>query len=260
MRSLLVSMESDRPVSMEHPFQQQVLMLLAKPGALKHACDISRDKPSFARRRPKACKCGRGEILAQKRLTVGQISAIYGSLILHRRSCPLWSSLEQTQNFGFVVSSQHLKVAIQLGMSINHEAGGVSIGPMLLLRGMKRPDSPAFLVMRDLRKTFDLLCLETCGEDIFLTILTESARKILQIFAEGKASPGEIDEYGNSLLHVRILRKVEILTDLKQLLPYALETAWKFRGHSPFLQRCATQFVEALLSSRVSANAIRDDE
>lgn len=119
----------------QEAFQQQVLMLLAKPAALKDACDISRENYPFARRRPKTCKCGRGEILAQRRLAVGQISAIYDSLIPHRRSCPLWSSIEQTQNFGFEVSSQHLKVAIQLGMSINRGAGGVSIGPMLLLRG-----------------------------------------------------------------------------------------------------------------------------
>lgn len=108
---------------------------------------------------------------------------------------------------------------------------------------MKRPDSPTFLVVRDLKETIDYFCRQACGEDVFLTVLTESERKILQIFAEGEASPGEIDGHGNSLLHAIL---------------YALGKVCGFRGFSPSIQHCITQFVEALLSLGVSANTTND--
>lgn len=208
-------------------FRREVLQLLSKPSILEAKCNeaVARntmrreqtnpeleihDGPGRSRRRAKICTCGDGTMLTGIQVSIRPLSAFYNSSLPHRRSCPQRSYLERTDNIGFAVSDRHLRAAIQVGMSVSYGAGALSISPLLLQRGLRRNDSPAFRVISDIRGH----CPEPAGigsgwmpvakrdQDVFADRLDSGYYDLQRIFNIGEARPEELDEHGNSLLHV----------------------------------------------------------
>lgn len=216
----------------EHQTQlrREVLQLLSKPSFLEAQCDeaVARntsrrepnsseleihDGPGRSRRRAKICTCGDGTMLTGIQVSIGPLSAFYNSSLPHRRSCPQWSYLERRDNIGFAVSDRHLRAAIQVGMSVNYGAGALSIGPLLLQRGLRRNDSPAFRVISNIRDLYPepagigsgWMPVAKRDQIMFAERLDRGYHDLQRIFNSGEARPEELDEHGNSLLHVSSL-------------------------------------------------------
>ena len=102
-------------------------------------------------------------------------------------------------------------------MCIKTGAGGISISPQLSFRGLARPDSPAFSLLSS--ETF-LEAMRWGSEVQLRDTLRSTADQILQLFAQRQASPAELNEKGESLLHVsddRLLTTAKLLMNRNRL-------------------------------------------
>jgi len=80
-------------------------------------------------------------------------------------------------------------------MKITRGAGGLSISPLLTLRGFVRNDSPVFALFDYgtlLQHEYNL------GE-----YMDYASTRMLQHFADGAGSPYDVNEEGETILHVR---------------------------------------------------------
>ena len=84
---------------------------------------------------------------------------------------------------------------LQLAIRITRGAGGFSISPLLTLRGFVRNDSPIFA----LYDSPDLFRPE-CNLEEYMDY---ASARMLQLFADGAGSPYDVNEDGETILHVR---------------------------------------------------------
>ena len=117
----------------------------------------------------------------------------------HSRGCPLFSSSWQTNTIGikYVHAAAPLRVALELSLTATRGAGGISLSPLIQVRGFVRDDSPAFKLVNE----FNLkLGLSNAGDSELEVI--KAMRQIRSLFDEGKAKPGDVNTYGETILGV----------------------------------------------------------
>ena len=83
-------------------------------------------------------------------------------------------------------------------MQFRYGAGGLSISPSLTIRGFVFDKSPAFALLDGYSDSWEpIRPVETISVKIYETI-----ENLGRLFAEGKASPSDVDSKGDTLMHV----------------------------------------------------------
>ena len=127
----------------------------------------------------------------------------------HSFTCPLYIRTEATTTLGLKMAfyGRLLAKTVQATISITAGAGGCSINPCLKFHAVVPNDSPAFLILnyRAFRKRFPRnqspttspsQSIEVC--DFFQSTLQD----LYELFQDGRASPTDTSEFGQTLLHV----------------------------------------------------------
>ena len=127
----------------------------------------------------------------------------------HLKTCQYWYPSQEVWTTKLSVSHVNILAAMALSASIGISKGAgkcYQISPSLTLRGVVNGSSPAFALLKDLRKTYsvnDLDHLDTIPKlNKQISLLTRSVRRFLK---EGTVSPHEVDENGRTLLHNALL-------------------------------------------------------
>lgn len=112
----------------------------------------------------------------------------------HHKDCPCssLSKKEETLGIRFSHCGYLLARTIQASMTITWGAGGLSISPDLNFRAVVSSESPAFSLIR-----------QVIQFDFSNEVIEQTLREIFKLFIKREASPTDVDEYGNTLLHVR---------------------------------------------------------
>ena len=123
----------------------------------------------------------------------------------HLKTCQYWYPSQEGWTTKLSVSHVNFLAAMALSASIaiSKEAGKFyQISPSLTLRGVVNGSSPAFALLKELRKyCCDYRPLNRHAISILnkqIALLTRSVRRLLK---EGSVSPHEVDENGRTLLH-----------------------------------------------------------
>ena len=97
---------------------------------------------------------------------------------------------------------QLLAGVLQASFFCTKGAGGMSLSPSLSFRGVVASDSPAFLLINNLRTYFGSSANFESSADEWVSHVEEKMRDLRQIFDERRASPYDVDIHGNTLIHV----------------------------------------------------------
>ena len=123
----------------------------------------------------------------------------------HLKTCQYWYPSQEVWTTKLSVSYVNSLAAMALSTSIVISKGAgkcYQISPSLTLRGVVNGSSPAFALLKDLRKIYsdtDLHYLDVMSKlNKRTSLLTRSVRRLLK---EGTVSPHEVDENGRTLLH-----------------------------------------------------------
>ena len=139
----------------------------------------------------------------------------------HLPQCPFYTSPQQVRKLGarFHSVGYLLSTAILATVSMNTGSNGFSITPHLSFKAVVPSNSPAFaLFSRDnykkglSRGSTTSLCSEPATD---AEILDSIMPNLLRLFAERRASPTDVNEFGQSFFHVKnhIYRCLFIDTD-----------------------------------------------
>ena len=158
----------------------------------------------------------------------------------HLKTCQYWYPSQEV--WTTKLSGSHVNflagMALSASIGISKRAGKCyRISPSLTLRGLVTGSSPAFALLRDLRK----FCSDNDPDSLEaisklkkrISLLTRSVRRLLK---EGTVSPYEVDENGRTLLHYALLRNEST---------YMLDEIPAFR-----------ELVRTLLEARVDINEV----
>jgi len=117
----------------------------------------------------------------------------------HHQSCPLYSNCEQERTFSLNLSycGTLLAATVRATLTMTRGAGGFSINPGLSYSRIVPSDSPAFALLD--AWTDDIVSTQELQE-CFDRLL----RQLSSLYSERKASPHDVDQYGNTALHVCI--------------------------------------------------------
>ena len=143
------------------------------------------------------CTCKRGPIIRKSTrwaLTAANFSSQVFSM--HRPSCPYFLERRNIWKLSFNLNYTSLvfRNRLQVALSIQFGHGGIEINPKLELRGVQRDNSPAFALIFEFTDP-----LQT-----FMTV-DQLGLRMRQLFEDGKASPFETNEYGETLMHVSVI-------------------------------------------------------
>lgn len=125
---------------------------------------------------------------------------MFSSTLIHRQDCVLFSKAQETKKVGLRVSFSGplLQGAIEAALSMTRGYGGFSISPILSFGRIVPSGSGSF-------KIFDIgfndakeFAVDICATFEF------RKREVLRLYRERKASPGDIDENGNTVMHVSL--------------------------------------------------------
>jgi hypothetical protein len=146
------------------------------------------------------CNCR--QIVAQrsKRAIFSVIEVSSQIAISHRQDCPYARNQKSTKKLGLQIFhiSQLVGTAIKGSVSMQFGAGDFSISPYLSLRGFSRRDSPAFELFDELKWDG----AKTLSQ--YISIMRQLPTRLLLLFTDGKASPNEKNEFGQTLFHVSL--------------------------------------------------------
>ena len=129
-------------------------------------------------------------------------AASFASTLVHRRDCALFNETQEAKQFGLRISfcGSLLQGAVQVAMSMTRGSGGFSISPVLAFDRIVSSNTAPFRILNfsfngkttaaDMQATFDF-----------------RKKELLRLYQEGKASPRDIDENGNTVMHVSLLRR-----------------------------------------------------
>ena len=119
----------------------------------------------------------------------------------HHRDCRYTSLVESSWSLKFRLAycSRLLARAVQASISLTKGAGGTSLSPNITFRCLVAEDSPAFALMRHPWPQY------ISSNDIE-AVVYQRVHSLRQMFQDCKASPYDIDIYGNTLLHVSNLK------------------------------------------------------
>ena len=119
----------------------------------------------------------------------------------HRRNCPLFGQDEEAKRAGIWVSYSGplVRGAIEAAISITRGSGGLSITPTLAFIPTVPSNSAAFEALN-----INIYRVSTAAE--MQAVLLSGRHELLRLYQEGKASPRDLDEDGNTVLHVSVFR------------------------------------------------------
>jgi len=126
------------------------------------------------------------------------------SVIDHYRSCPLWNPKPGKKSKELAL--EHVKsvfgATLKVGVKLTRDAGNLSIGPLLTLRGVVRNDSPVFALFNRVtvnRHKYELR-----------EYMDYAAKRMLQLFNDkgSQCHPYDVDEDGRTVLHVGVKRAI----------------------------------------------------
>ena len=154
----------------------------------------------------RACTCRGRTMRSESSYTIGwlRLLARSESVIDHYRSCPLWNPKpsKESKELGLEHAKSVFGATLRLGVKLTRDAGNLSIGPLLTLRGVVRNDSPVFALF-----TCTTVHQHKRGLGEYMDY---ASKRMLQLFND-KAShchPGDVDEYGRTVLHVGVKRAI----------------------------------------------------
>jgi len=148
----------------------------------------------------KICNCRQLVVQRSRRAIFSVIEFSSQIAISHRQDCPYARNQKPTKKLGLQIFhiSQLVGTAIKGSFSIQFGAGDFSISPYLSLRGFSRRDSPAF-------ELFDELGWDgTKTLSQYISIMRQLPTRLILLFTDGKASPNEKNEFGQTLFHVSL--------------------------------------------------------
>lgn len=118
------------------------------------------------------------------------------NVIVHSKSCPFWNPKLKTRATELAVECIRSVFGrmIKMAIKVTRGAGGLSISPLLTIRGFVPHDSPVFAL-------FDMWTLEKHRDDIG-SYLDYTCTRMLQHFGDGDGSPYDVSQRGSTLLHV----------------------------------------------------------
>lgn len=124
-------------------------------------------------------------------------AAVVTTSMNHGRNCPLHEEAEHSKQLGIrlAYSGALIAGAIQASLSISGGSGGFSISPKLAFISTVPCNAPIF-------KIFEKYVPETLSSSDLQTAFTFRTKELLRLYSDGKASPRDIDEEGNNVLHV----------------------------------------------------------
>jgi len=123
----------------------------------------------------------------------------------HLKTCQYWNRYQEVWTTKLSVFHVNLLAAMALSASIriSKQAGIFSISPSLTLRGVVNESSPAFALLKDLRKLYE--SGTSFPYRVSISKLEKQTslvtRSILRLLKEGAVSPYEVDKNGRTLLH-----------------------------------------------------------
>ena len=129
------------------------------------------------------------------------IASTFTSTLIHRTDCPLCWGSQEVRRFGLKISAPRwlLRRTIEAAMSITRGSGGFSISPMLAFNNIVPSNTGPFKIL-----DLDPLNSHSCCTATLETVLRHDRQQLSRLYREGKASPRDIDEHGNTVLHVRL--------------------------------------------------------
>jgi hypothetical protein len=144
------------------------------------------------------CSCRRRTVRFENSYTIGWLRLLSRSenVIAHSKSCPYWNPRIEEKSTELAAEYINLAfgTAVKLAIQATRGAGGLSVSPLLTLRGFVRKDSPVFALFYD-----DAIYQHR--EDIGM-YMDYASKRMLQLFRDGSASPYDVDEHGETILHV----------------------------------------------------------
>ena len=116
----------------------------------------------------------------------------------HLNSCQYWNPHQEvwTTKFSILHVNVLAAMALSASMRVSNQAGMFSISPSLALRGVVNELSPAFALLKDLRRSYG-----ECSTTNFEKQTSFMTRSVLRLLKEGAVSPYEVDKNGRTLLH-----------------------------------------------------------
>lgn len=179
---------------------QHISQLLGKPSLLKDACDDSALTLSHRHVVQGHCACC-------QTMTQSSYNPIFEASVSSELRKPRRKNhrlRHQTQFVRkFACNLTWLSCSVRFSLQATRGAGGFSISPTLTVRGVVRPDSPAFSVLERM-KTF-AGSLEQGEQDAMSVI-----RDLRIVFDRGEASPTEVLPNGDTLMHVSPVTVISI--------------------------------------------------
>ncbi|KAI9726270.1 MAG: hypothetical protein M1835_003774, partial [Candelina submexicana] len=121
---------------------------------------------------------------------------MYTSTLTHHRDCNHFWDLEEERNFELRISFNGflLQGTVEAAMSMTHSPGGCSIGPMLAFSRFVPSDAGAFK-LPSVHYHHEISAAEM--QEAFCV----RKQKLLHLFQQRKASPRDIDENGDTIMH-----------------------------------------------------------
>ncbi len=129
-------------------------------------------------------------------------TATLASTLVHRRDCPFFNDAEESKQFGLRISFSGplLRGVIQAAISMTRGAGGFSISPILAFTPTVSSGTGAFKIIESIGFPDRASAVD------IQAFFTFKIQQLLRLYQEGKASPRDIDEDGNTVLHVRLYK------------------------------------------------------
>lgn len=125
-------------------------------------------------------------------------AAIFGGAVVHQRDCPFFGQFDVEKQFGMRLSYSGplLARALLISMSMTRGSGGFSMSPTLAFSPTVPSHAPAF-------KALECLIFSKSTSAFDMEAKFEFTKQELsRLYRDGKASPYDLDEYGNTVLHM----------------------------------------------------------
>ena len=152
------------------------------------------------------CTCRRRTMRYESSYTIGWLRLLARSenVIEHYRSCPLRNPKPDKESKELALENVKsvFGTTLKLGMKLSRDAGNLSIGPLLTLRGVVRNDSPVFALF-----TRGIIYFH---KDDLGGYMDYASKRMLQLFndKESRCHPYDVDENGQTVLHVGVKRAI----------------------------------------------------
>jgi hypothetical protein len=138
----------------------------------------------------------------------------------HKPSCSYFPHADYSRSMAaqFTVYSRLVGFCIQAGWQSSRQGGWNTIAPVLRYRAVVSRNSPAFKVLDNAIMTLDFMTAK-CSQEQLRDIVSTTSITLSRAFGNG-ASPSNLDENGNGVLHVCFPQFLDTCTDQSRPLSY----------------------------------------